>query len=505
MPDSKHAVVAVSAITKAFPGVVALDGVDFDVARGEIHAVLGENGAGKSTLVKLLAGVTTPDAGRVLIRGEEVELRRPRDAHRLGIRLVPQEILIVPELSIGRNIMLGLEAPVTRRAALTRRERHGVHEALHELEAGFDASAKAGQLSVPHLRLAQIARTLVDPGDVLVLDEPTAVLSEHDADHLLERLLAFREQGKAIVYVSHRLSEVMRIADRITVLRDARRVGIFSRGEIGRDELVALMAKDDKLADGRGSPRVRAAARPEPQTALEVESLSASGRFADVSFTARSGEIVGIAGVQGSGHGRLLSAVAGVERSDRGSLRVGGETLARGSLAQAFERGVVLVPADRRNAAIVGSLSVRANLAISRRMRRECRRFGLRWPRRERAMVRGYVERLGIRPPNGEASVASFSGGNQQKVALARALESRARVLLVDEPTQGIDVHGKEEIRALLQEAALRGGCVVVASSEFEELLGFADVIHVMRLGRLVATLSGAEATYRGILEEALP
>jgi ABC-type sugar transport system ATPase subunit len=495
-----------TAVRKQFPGVVALDGVDLQLRRGEIHALVGENGAGKSTLIKILSGVERPDAGHVEIAGVEATIHHPSDARRYGISTVPQDILIVPELSIGRNILLGFEGPAAARNKFSSEERRIVDQALAKVGASFDATTKARLLSVPHLRLAQIARALIHVGEIMVLDEPTAVLSEPDAEHLLNRLLAFRAEGKAILHVTHRLSEVMRLADRITILRDGRRVGHFLRGEIDRPEIVRLMTKvgnAERIHVGHvpsGEPNGN------PKLALQVSHLTAEPWFADVSFSASPGEVIGIAGVQGSGHGHLLRAIAGVDEIDEGTVRIGRRSLRRGSIRQSFECGMLLVPADRRRAGIVPSMSVRDNIIFSGRVRKLCRRFGLRWPVHESAVAQYYARELNVRPLGIHVKTGNLSGGNQQKVVIARALEASASVLLVEEPTQGIDVGTKADIHMLLTNVARQKGCaVVVASSEFEELIGLADTIHIMRLGRLVQTLPGSTATYREILEHALP
>ena len=493
-------------ITKRFPGVTALDRVDLDLYRGEIHALVGENGAGKSTLIKILSGVHVADEGDFFVAGKVVAVTKPSESSRLGITVVPQDILMVPEFSIGRNILLGWEGNLARRGHLTANERRTVQAALAKVGATFDPDTKTSTLSVPHLRLAQIARALVHPGEIMVLDEPTAVLSEPDAELLMERLLQFRAEGKAVLYVTHRLSEVVRLADRITILRDGKRVGVFLRGEVARADIVRLMTKE--VASGgagaeRGLPRHSLAA--ESRTRIQIRELSSGRRFTRASLAASAGRIVGIAGVQGSGHGHLLRAVAGVDGADSGEILLNDRQLPLGSVRHAVQEGILLVPADRRGAAIVTSLSVRANLCLGDRVRRSVRRFGLRWPREERAVAQDYIKRLSVRPPSTEARMSGLSGGNQQKVAIARALEGDARVLLLEEPTQGIDVGAKAEIHSLLRRVAAEKDCVVIiATSEFEELIGLADDIHVMRGGHIAASFPGAEATYRRILENAL-
>ena len=503
VPQDAAPAARLEGITKVFPGVRALDDVTFDVFRGEIHALLGENGAGKSTLIKVLDGLYRPDAGTVAIDGSEVMLHSVRDARRRGVTVVPQDVLAVPELSIGRNILLGFEGQLTRRGGLTADERRLVQEALTRAGATFDPGTRAGSMSVPELRLAQIARALLHPGDVIALDEPTAVLSESDADLLLERLVRLREQGKAIIYVSHRLSEVLRIAQRITVLRDGRNVGTFTRDEVDKDRIVALMAKPDRRVDVDFDDPEPAGA-PRDGSVLRASGLTRAPNLLDVSIDVQPGAIVGVAGVQGSGHGHLLRAISGLDLYESGTVTIAGKQIPPGSIRAAYAAGAVLVPADRRRAAIVPLMSVRSNLVLP--VRTGARRLGVRLKRSERATARRYVDTFGVRTPSAEALAGGLSGGNQQKVALARAFESKPKVILLEEPTQGIDINAKAEIRNLMRRLAREENvAIVVATSEFEELLGLAEEIHVMCLGRLVTTLPAAEATYARILHHALP
>ncbi len=495
-------------ISKRFPGVAALENVHLELEQEQIHALLGENGAGKSTLIKILTGVQKQDEGHIRLAGHPVTISTPKDAQRFGISLVPQETLVVPELSIGRNILLGIESGMASRGALSSAEQVQVEAALDKIGADFDVETPAKELSVPQLRLAQIARALLQPGSIMVLDEPTAVLSEPDAEHLLERLDALRSEGQAILYVTHRLSEVMRLADRMTILRDGRLVGVYSRGEIDRDEMVRLIARDvgtrtgDQPTKTRDLPPVARDAPPR----LEVTGLTAERHFADASLSVPQGRIAGIAGVQGSGHGAFVRAIGGVDPVVSGKVCVNGRSIGTGSPEHAARHGVLTVPADRRGAAIVPDLSIRANLAISGRIRAAARRWGLRWHDKERAVMEGYIADLSIRPPSTETKIAKLSGGNQQKLALARVLEGSADVLLIEEPTQGVDVSAKAEIHALLRRVARETGCaVVIASSEFEELVGLADDVYVMRSGRLGDHMTGDTTTYHKILEKALP
>jgi len=495
-------------LTKGFPGVLALDQVDLELHAGEVHALLGENGAGKSTLIKLLSGVYQPDAGRIELNNHPVSIHSPRDAQRHGISLVPQDILMVPDLSIGRNILLGIEASGAHRGRLSESESDRVNGALSKVGARFDLETPARRLSVPELRLAQIARGLLHGGGILVLDEPTAVLSEVDAGHLLDRLEALRDSAQAILYVTHRLSEVVRLADRITILRDGRRVGAYMRGTLNREEMVRLIARDIATTPQSAPTDSFAAHDPAALAApprLQVDKLSAYPGFEAVSLVLMPGQILGIAGVQGSGHGQLLRAIGGIDPVDSGTLLLDGELLPTGTPTRSVRAGVLTVPADRRGAGIVPEMSLRANLALSGRVRAAVRRFGLRWHDAERTAMQQYIQDLSIRPPDPDSLIGRLSGGNQQKVVLSRVLEACPRLLLVEEPTQGVDVAAKAEIHALLRAVVRQKDCaVIVATSEFEELPGLADSVQVMRAGQLGQPIHGAEINYHRILEQAL-
>jgi ribose transport system ATP-binding protein len=499
--------IEVAHITKRFAGACALDDVSFAVEHGEIHALLGENGAGKSTMMNVIAGVLQPDGGEVRIDGDAMRLTSPAVAHQHGVRLIPQQVDACPGLSVGRNVLLGLERPTARRATLSEQERERVEEAFRVAGAHLDASALVEDLTVADIRLAQIAKALVAPGKIMLCDEPTAVLSENDAEALLDRLVNIRDQaGGAIVYISHRLTEVLRIADRITVLRDGCCVGTFARAEVDRDRIIALMAKPGltrtshpararRDAGGRGAGATGA---------LAVEHLSSGRDVSDVSLEVRSGQVVGVAGLQGAGHGVLLSCIAGRQAARSGTVTVDGRVIASGDVVAATRARIGLVPADRRQAGIVPTLSVRENIALPR-VASLTGPLGFRRRAAERRAAMDFAESLDIRGAGIEALAGELSGGNQQKVALARVIGFGPRFLLLEEPTQGIDVRAKAEIRALMLRLAREEGLgVLVASSEFEDLIGFADEIHVMRLGRQVARVAG-DVEYAELLHHALP
>jgi ABC-type sugar transport system ATPase subunit len=493
-------------VDKSYPGVRALESISLDFYEGEIHSIVGENGAGKSTLVRMLAGLEQPDAGVILVDGRAVRLKNPRAARRDGVSFVPQEAEGISTFSVGRSLMLGREGRWINRSRLSPAESRLVADALERMGmTGLDGNAPVSGLSIAELRLCQIAGTLVDPGRLIVLDEPTAVLADADSEVLLDRLERLREDGRSILYISHRLGEVLRISDRITVLRDGKVVGSFARGEIDRVGMLSLMARKQgesvSSTASQGAAPVETASR---TPRLSVRGLTRAGAFRGIDLDVAPGQVVGIAGIQGSGHGKLLEALAGSSIVDSGNVEVDGSPVEAGSLRQALGAGIRLVPEERRTRGIVGALSLRENMSIGFGTAAQ-RRF-LRKPKEEKGTAAKAVTELGIHARDIDVLVQTLSGGNQQKVVIARVLESNPGILLLCEPTQGIDVRSKAEILGLLREAARSKGLgIVLASSEFEELLEYTDVIHVMCAGEIVKTVPTRDTNYSELLEAAVP
>lgn len=490
--ESRDIAVAVSSVTKAFPGVVAVDNVDLAVSYGEVHAVVGLNGAGKSTLVKILAGSLSPDSGSVKVGGVPES-----EDHAGHVAFVPQEVLTVPHLSIGRNAILGAESFLTKRE-LSSHERAKVLKGFQRVGLDVDPGSMPAECSIPELRLLQIARALMSNRRVLLLDEPTAVLGSSEADQLIHTLRALRAEGEAIVYVSHRLGEVLRVADRITVLRDGKALKTIDAKRTTRSELLDLLS--------RASGEERRPVPPmthEGSEALAVNGLTAES-FAGVDLKVWHGEVVALVGVPGGGHSELVQTLAGLYSPRAGTVSVDESPVALGSIQACYRAGLVLVPADRRKSGVVTSANVTENIVLSPGS--DSHRRGIRIRRLENMIVDGYSASFDLVMRSKLSAVATLSGGNQQKVALAKALESKPRVLLLDEPTQGIDADSKGRILEDIKvEARTAKRAVLSATSEFEEVVGWADRVYVFRLGSIQAELSGDEITEEALIELAVP
>ncbi|HKX74490.1 MAG TPA: sugar ABC transporter ATP-binding protein [Acidimicrobiia bacterium] len=465
--------------------MVAIQDLDLDIFGGQIHSIVGLNGAGKSTVVHLLAGVLQTDWGTVSA-SKESGRTLPE------VSLVPQELMFVPTLSVGRNITLGHESTLTRRP-LSRQEHQRVVEVLRRVGLDLDPTTDPGGCSAPQLRLIQVAKALYAPGTVMLLDEPTAVLAARDADRLMSRLETLRDQGEAIVYVSHRLSEVLRLSDVITVLKDGQKVGFFERGQVTREELLDLLTSDRPDGDRNHLSAVA----PLDSTVLELKGLSAPG-FDRLDLQVNAGEVVALVGLQDAGQSSAVRALAGLNPPIAGSVHLGGEQVGVSDPTAAVAAGITLVPAERRTAGVIGNMTVRENTVISPRARSQ--RLGLRLRNQERRVADTYRKRLRIKS-GATQLVAMLSGGNQQKVAIARALETQPRVLLLDEPTQGIDAATKGEILSLLKSAARDAGAALLAStSQLDEVPGWADRVVVFRQGQVVGVLAGHEVSEPALL-----
>ncbi|MBP2017844.1 ABC-type sugar transport system ATPase subunit [Symbiobacterium terraclitae] len=494
MPASP--VVEMRGIVRSFPGVKALSGVDLELRAGEVHALLGENGAGKSTLMKILGGLYHPEAGEIRIDGRPVRIESPAAATKLGIAFIHQELNQALHLSVAENIFLG-RPPVTGplRRVDWRAMYRGAAAALERLGAEIDPRAALGGLGVGARQMVEIARALSLDARVLIMDEPTAALTGAEVERLFAVVRSLAASGVAIVYISHRLEEIFSLCRRVTVLRDGHRVGSWTIDQVSPDELIAHMV-------GRQlTERFPKVAVTPGETLLEVRDLTLRGAGGAVSFSVRRGEIVGLAGLMGAGRTELMRAVAGIDRPAGGAVLLEGRPLPPGDAAAAIARGLVLVPEDRRRQGLLTGRSVRENLSLAR-LRSLCR-LGLIQAGAERQLVDAYVSELGIRTPHREQSVTNLSGGNQQKVILGRWLATSPRLLILDEPTRGIDVGAKAEIYRLMGELVQRGMGIILVSSELPEVMGLSDRILVMHEGRLTAEFGRAEFDQERIMQAA--
>ncbi|SRR5579883_297325 len=481
-------------IAKAFAGVQALAKVDFEVMGGEVHALLGENGAGKSTLMKILFGVVKADAGEILIEGRPCEsIVDPRSALAAGVGLVGQEPSVAPQLDVAQNIFLGQR----RALSLSRRRdfRAAARRILDPIAPNLSERAKVADLGMADRQVVEIARTLARGGRIVAFDEPTSSLTPAEREGLFAIIRSLKSAGKAIVYISHRMAEIQSIADRVTVLRDGRVVASGQKNEFTPDQLNNLIAGRTLAAELARQPSGARSA--EATEALRVEDLwNASLR--GINLALRNGEIFGLAGLVGSGRTELVRCIFGADRKTAGKIFVNGEIVEIGDPREAIRAGIALIPEDRRGQSLVPLTSVEQNFALANQ-----RTFSyggiIRRGARRKAIER-YIEELGIRPKRPDAQARELSGGNQQKVVIARWLHSGARIFLFDEPTRGVDVGAKAEIHDLLRRLAGRGAAILVISSELPELLSLADRIGVMREGRLEETLTNQA----GLTEERL-
>ena len=485
-------------ISKRFPGVLALNGVNLDVRAGEVHALLGENGAGKSTLIKIIAGVYHADAGEIRIDGRPVSVRNPHDAQALGISTIFQEFTLAPDMTVAENIFLGREPlriralSIVDRRELIRRTR----EVLASLDLQIDPEAAIKHLGVAQQQMVEIAKALSLDARLIIMDEPTATLTSHEIDRLFEAIDRLKRRGVAIVYVSHRLDEVKAIGDRATILRDGAYVGTVPVASTTIDEMIRLMVGRD-LKDK--FPKVQV----EPgDEVLRVEELTRKGILHGVSLRVRRGEIVGIAGLVGSKRTETARAIFGADPIDSGRIFLHGLPVKVRTPADAIANRIALVPEDRKRHGIFASLSVWENVVIS--ALRHFSRNGVLDLRRARQRAQASVSSLRVATPDLDKRVLELSGGNQQKVVIAKWLNTNAELFLFDEPTRGIDVGGKIEVYRLMGELLSRGAAIVMISSELPEILGLSDRILVMRDGRICGEFDRADATEENILNCAL-
>jgi ribose transport system ATP-binding protein len=488
---SSQPLLRVSTLSKHFPGVKALDGVSLDLYPGEVLAVIGENGAGKSTLMKILAGIQRPDSGTIHLDGALVEIDSIREASALGISLIHQELNLADNLDVGSNIFLGREPHrwgVVQRTAIHR----DAAEYLRRVGLNCSPSTLVSRLSVGQQQMVEIAKALSVKSRILIMDEPTSSLSQHETENLYKVIRDLRAQGASIIYISHRLGEVTELADRVEVLRDGKNAGALAREEIGHDRMVKLMVGREFSTDREYK------SRPLGEEVLRVADLATPAYPARrVSFSIRAGEIVGIGGLVGAGRTELLQTLFGVTPPLAGQVSVSGKPVQLNCPIDAIREGIALVPEDRKQQGLILEMAVRANCSLAS-LKRDQRR-GLLNRAKECAISREMVETLHIKTPGDQQIVQLLSGGNQQKVVLGKWLAMKPRILLLDEPTRGIDVGAKREIYQLIERLAEEGVAIIFVSSEMEEILHLPDRALIMHEGELTG-----ELTHDALNEEAV-
>jgi rhamnose transport system ATP-binding protein len=486
-----------SGISKAFAGVRALNGASLEVNAREVHALVGENGAGKSTLIKVITGAVTADSGTLEVDGSFVQNHDTRVAKSLGVAAIYQQPALFPDLSVAENIALSLESGSIWRKVNWKARTARAKQLLDRVAASIDPARPASTLSMPEQQMVEIAKAIGADAKILIMDEPTASLTDVEVEHLFRVIADFRSHGSCIVYISHRLEEIFAIADRITVLRDGETVATYQREGVTREEVIRLMAGRELSAV---FPKRDV---PIGEIALELRDVSSrSTGLHDISLQIRRGEILGLAGLVGSGRTELAETLFGLRPADSGEILRDGKAVQIRSPAQAIECGIAYVPEDRRQHGIVMEMPIISNVSLASLVAVSA--MGIIDGPAERDLARNYIGQLRIKAESGEAIAGTLSGGNQQKVALARWLATDPSVLILDEPTQGVDVGSKQEIHKLMVDLAGRGIAILMISSELPEILGMSDRIAVMHNGSIRATLSRRDATSEKILALAL-
>lgn len=487
-------IVELKDISKAFGGVQALDGVTFRCKTGEVHTLIGQNGAGKSTLVKILAGVYPPDNGKIIFDGRHVTFPSPHEAQSMGISIIYQEFNLIPNLSVAANVFLGRE-PHHRFGILKSSElNRQAEKVLRRLGVDIDPRIRVSDLSVAQQQMVEIAKALSLNARVLIMDEPSATLGTRELENLFEVISALKKQNVAVIYISHRLEEIFKIADRVTVLRDGKLVNTCLLEEVDRSTLVRMMIGSSTFNE-QFPPRIKKEAGEE---VLRIEKLSAPPLLHDINLNVRAGEIVGLAGLIGSGRTELAQVIFGVRTYKTGSIYYKGKKVDYIVPRSAIERGMGLLPEDRKEEGLIMQLSVLKNCALASMRQRQ--RLGFITKKDERDAVASVVERLQVKTPGLGHEVERLSGGNQQKVVISKWLLCNPDFIIFDEPTRGIDVQAKVEIWKLMRELASRGASVLMISSELPEIIGMSDRILVMHKGRIAGELMAEEATEEEIL-----
>ena len=486
-------IIELKGIAKSFPGVQALNGIDLSFSPGEIHAIVGENGAGKSTLMKILAGDHINDSGKILFNGQPEHLGNPRRAQQLGIGMIHQELTLLPDRNIAQNIMLGREPRGKMGLVDGKAMAETARKYLIQLGLSLEPSVSVASLPIALRQMVEIAKALSLNARVLILDEPTSSLTETETRILMNVMKTLKDRGMTLIYISHRLEEVFQIADRITVLRDGRLIDTRPLSEITSEGVVQMM-----VGQGRelGNMYVKEAV-PQKKVLLKVDGLTGEG-FKNFSLTLHAGEVLGISGLVGAGRTEFARALFGLDPITAGRIVIDGKEVGAWGVRDSISQGLIYVPEDRKAQGLFLNLSVRKNLTVN--ILQSCSRLGFLNLKKLASAAKILIKRLNIRPPDPAKQTKYLSGGNQQKAVIAKWLSLKPRILILDEPTRGIDVGAKAEIYTLIDKLATQGVGVIVISSELPEVLGISDRILVMRTGDLVGEFSREDATQDSIM-----
>jgi ribose transport system ATP-binding protein len=492
---NREVLLEAQAIIKSFTGTKALKGVDLTIHKGMIHGLIGENGAGKSTLIKILTGAFLRDSGSIRFKSREVEIRNRQDAQDLGIAVIFQELSLIPTLTVAQNVLLGREPIRPFSKIINKKELlKTVQNLLDHFGFPLDAGAIVETLSISQRQLAEIVKALSLDASLIIMDEPTASLTATEADHLFKIIRDLRNKGISILFISHRMEEVLELADEITILRDGERVALIERNEMSPGEIIRLMIGKSLGQKHKPLPQLE-----HSEPLLEVRNLTRKQAFSRVSFSVGKGEILGIAGLVGAGRTEILRAIFGADPIDAGEIYLDGQRINIGSIQQAIALGFGLIPEDRRIQGLIPLLSISRNIALSNYDHLSRYRWLLNG-HAERELSSKAIDELDIRPPHAETIIKTLSGGNQQKVVLAKWLGRRIKILLIDEPTAGVDVGAKEEIYNLIENLARAGVGIILVSSDLFELIRLSNRVLVLRSGRVVRHFAGEDLTEERIL-----
>jgi ribose transport system ATP-binding protein len=483
-----------SGVTKRFPGVLALDSVQLEVRSGEVHGLTGENGAGKSTLIKILTGAYTPDSGEILFNGKKLERMTPIKAMELGIACIYQELNLIPHLTVMENIFLGRELFKSRRLGILDRKRmfDEAEALLRDLQLSLDPRMRTGNLGIGHQQMVEICKAVHADAKLIIMDEPTSSLSEHEARDLFRIIAQVKAKGVTVIFISHRLDEVKRICDRVTVLRDGKHVASLDIADASVDDIIRLMVGRDIVNKYPKEKGKRGA------EALSVEGLVRKGVLHGVSFKAYAGEILGFAGLVGAGRTETARAVTGADPIDAGTIKIFGEEIRIRTPRDSIDAGIAFLTEDRKGQGLILIKSVAFNSSLVRLERYT--RFGFLMLKSIRRMTQQMASELKLRAPDVDTMVGQLSGGNQQKVVIAKWLLTKSRIFIFDEPTRGIDVGAKVEVYHLMNQLVANGAAVIIICSEMDEVMGMADRIIVMHEGRITGEFDSGEATQEKIL-----